>query len=71
MWLLITDLHGRILVCDYFADAFLFEVIAMFLETDGIRGETQTILLNTIQNGLLFTYSRNYAFTLIEPGLTE
>ena len=66
MWLLIIDNNKHILVCDYFPDAFLFEVIAMYLEEDGIYGEDRDIALKAFQNGTTFMQSKNYTFTLIE-----
>jgi hypothetical protein len=43
-------------------------VIAMYLEQDGIYGEDRDIALRAFQNGTTFMQSRNYTFTLIEPG---
>lgn len=71
MWLLITDKNGHTLVCDYFPDAFLFEVIAMYLEQDAIYGEDQDVALRAFQNGATFMQSRNYTFILIEPDVTD
>lgn len=66
MLLIITDTQDQIVVCDTFNDAFLFEVLAMYLEESGVYGTALEDILDAVESGLLRTFSTDmYTFTLI------
>ncbi len=67
MWLRITDTSGQTYVHDYFPDTFLFEVIAMYLQQEGIYGADQEAVLKAFQDGATYFTSCTYTYTLIAP----